>query len=544
MKKVLIGLHLFIWAWVSGLVWALSLPVNIENSGWIFSLFFFYTLSSIVILITQEEWAWECRQNVAIVRLTRSFYVASGVFGVWLALFVASSFAPGSSEFYKNRIKIVDVEQSEPSTVNFPDLDVTNAPLVSKDLALRKARVALSQAGDLASQVEVVNMTKQNVGGRLMWVGFLQPTGFFRWLDLDGSPGYITVSASDESDVQFVREIGGEQLALRYTSGAWFGDEAARKIRSAVGLSQDFVDLSEEIDDQGRPFIVASLVSKDFFGHGRSVTGVVVLDVQTGEVKQYSVDEAPVWVDIVQPDFLVQEQLEDAGEFAQGRFNFSDAGKFKVGELDQVYSTDGNSYYVGPIRSYKSTDGVTGFVFVDTQTGQATRYALSGTGEDNARAAGENSFPGRQFESSNPIPFNVGGTPTYVMTLSKGETVFAYALVSIENSTQFGVGESITEAYTAYATRLSKRGLSNELNSALEVKEGRVDRIMQDSKSGDFKILLSGDDVVITVPHDASPFVFVTKQGDEIKVSGTAYGQRLFNATMFSNTTLEGQGAV
>lgn len=74
-----------------------------------------------------------------------------------------------------------------------------------EELALQLAQKKLGERPALGSQVALYTATIQMVDGELVWVVPLYHSGFFKWLtNMDGTPGYIVVSATNTNDVRYV----------------------------------------------------------------------------------------------------------------------------------------------------------------------------------------------------------------------------------------------------------------------------------------------------------------------------------------------------
>ncbi|MEG1050155.1 MAG: hypothetical protein RSE24_06400, partial [Oscillospiraceae bacterium] len=72
-------------------------------------------------------------------------------------------------------------------------------------LAAKIAEKKLGEKPSLGSQVVLGTPTVQTVDGKLVWVVPLQHSGFFKWItNLQGTPGYIVVSATNPQDVDYV----------------------------------------------------------------------------------------------------------------------------------------------------------------------------------------------------------------------------------------------------------------------------------------------------------------------------------------------------
>ena len=106
-------------------------------------------------------------------------------------------------------------------------IDISQIPIVDEPLALQLAQKKLGERPALGSQVELQTATIQMVDGELVWVVPLYHSGFFKWLtNMEGTPGYIVVSATNTNDVRYV-----EGSKIKYHPGSYLLFDVARKVR-------------------------------------------------------------------------------------------------------------------------------------------------------------------------------------------------------------------------------------------------------------------------------------------------------------------------
>lgn len=225
-------------------------------------------------------------------------------------------------------------------------------------------------------------------------------------------------------------------------------------------MGTGITDFSFEIRDDGRPFWVVTQFTKRVGFGGADATGVVVVDAQTGNIQAYSINDAPSWVDRVQPHTFISTQLNDWGQYVHGWWNF--AGKDKMtttSGISLVFGADGQSYWYTGIQSVGADAGTMGFVLVNTRTKEARWYQVAGATETAAVETAE-SAPGVQSEgyvASNAILYNVAGVPTY-FTVLHGDNGLAqmYAFINVVNYSITGVGKSPRLALRDYQLKLSQ----------------------------------------------------------------------------------------
>ncbi|MDZ7548572.1 cell shape-determining protein, partial [Clostridium perfringens] len=110
-------------------------------------------------------------------------------------------------------------------------------------------------------------------------------------------------------------------------------------------------------------------------------TGVLVIDAQTGDSEVYDINDAPKWIDRIQPDRYIMNYIDKWGELVHGIFNFSDKDKLKTTEgMNLIYNNDTCYYYTG-ITSVGNDEGLVGFTLTTTRTGETSMYKTSGATE-------------------------------------------------------------------------------------------------------------------------------------------------------------------
>jgi hypothetical protein len=427
-----------------------------------------------------------------------------------------------------------------------PPIDIQKAPLVSNSMAMRAAEKKLSEVPALGSQVSIGTLTKQLVRGDLYWVAFLEHRGFFKWFSRGSTPGYVMVSANDPSDVQLVTELDGKPMNLKFLDSAYFGNNQVRHLYLSGFANKMLTAFSPEIDETGRPYTVATIFERKVLWRGAEAVGTVVLDVQTGEFKSYSVEDTPAWVDRIQPETFVRTQLEDRLYLIHGWFNPSDKDRLGVsGDLDLVYGADGRSYYFAGHTSVAREGGLVSFSLIDTRTKEATRFTMSGVTERVAKAAAEGANPEKKYEATNALPFMVDGVPTYVMALRDSTGIArSYAMVAIEDFQKVAVAETLAATARQFQAKLTmdKTRLDTATSSELAKVTARVIRKGSEVRGGNtsYLLVLKGHHgKLFAAGPDLAETLAVTNEGDEVEVKFGNSTARVVGLVSFRNLTLE-----
>jgi len=291
----------------------------------------------------------------------------------------------------------------------------------------------------------------------------------------------VMVSAVDSTKIHLVTAIrqssaGSDQkgpfepIALRYlTTETYFGDFVVRHARTNGYFHTGLTDYSFEIDNSGRPHWVISRYDRTIGFGGADVTGVVVVDAQTGNITDYTVAEAPLWIDRIQPESIVTQQLNSWGRYVKGFWN-AVLAKEDVVETTEgmslVYGADGGSFWYSGMQSAGADSGTNSFVLVNTRTKEARRYMISGANELTAKASAENAPGVREagYRGTWPIVYNVSGEATNFLTLKGGDgLVKMFAFVNVRNVEIVGVGRDMATAVRDYQNALIRGGKGSAL---------------------------------------------------------------------------------
>lgn len=472
-----------------------------------------------------------------------SLYLLPGLVGVGalLVVILLSIFTTWSLFHADAYVKQLGPETQTPVNVSLPPLKLDNAPLVSADMAMRVAEKRLADVPSLGSQVELSQPTKQVVRGELVWVSFLQFRGPFKWFADRMTPGYVVVSAVDPTRVKLVTELNGKKLSLRYLASAYFGDDVERHLYQSGLQGVGITDLSEELDDEGNPYTVATLYTHSVGFDGDEVVGVATVDVQSGEVKRYSLNDAPAWIDRIQPESFIKEQAENRGYLINGWLNPSDKDRMTVSTIDLVYASNGHAdYYVG-LTSLGKPMGLIGFMLVDSRTKAVKRYVMPGAAEGAAKAAAEGVMPEKHYSATNPLPFMLNSTPTYAMTLRDATGIArAYALVSMRDTSKVVVADSLQAADRQYQMKLGqdRTAVQNSTSVTARTLNGLVQLIGSDTRNGNTLYYLTVDSApgrIFMGSTDVSVEIALTRQGQKVAIEYEAGDTQVTSLVKFDN---------
>jgi hypothetical protein len=471
---------------------------------------------------------------------------------VWVIPFFSSSEMMNADQ-YKELIG--EVKESKFNEDVAP-IDVTKVRIVNQDIARKLVEKRLGQYPSVGSRVDVGAMNIQNINGTfkvrdmdgnvttlsfdnaLMWAGPLNHNGFMRWMQNDTTQGYVLASATNINETYLVTALcddTGENckdLSLRYLlSGSYFGDDINRHLYRNGYASTGLTSLSFEIEDgTGHPYIVATKYERTIgaFG-GDDAVGVVVVDIQTGDIVEYSIDDAPAWIDRIQPESFVSNQLDDYGQYVKGWWNATWGRKDSVivttPGMSLVPGADGESYWYTDMQSSGNDDGSVGYILTNTRTKQARYYKLERGGSnitaaksaiESAKGVVEAGYP-----ATDPILYNVGGVETYFSVLiGKNGLPAMYGFVDLETGNITGVGKNIRQALREYQKALSRSSGLGSVADLMDLEKVIVTITGVSQINGNYYIMIEGNSSQEfwgeSVEHVEMKW---TKAGDKVEIS-------------------------
>lgn len=351
-----------------------------------------------------------------------------------------------------------------PETGNFTEdiaeISYNQIPMLDSTSAQVLADRKLGELSDLVSQFEVDDYTTQiNYCDRPVRVTYLNYGDAFKWLNnvRNGIPAYIIIDmTTQEVTVQRIEE------GIRYSPSEYFFRDIYRHLRFQYP-TKIFGDVNFEIDDNGHPYWVASVVTKTIglFG-GEDVIGAVLTDAVTGESTYYDVADVPTWVDRVYSPVLMDSQYNFHGMYHNGFLNSI------FGQKQVTVTTKGYNYiainddvwmYTG-ITSVSGDESNVGFVLVNLRTKESKFYPVAGATEHSAMFSAQGAVQQYGYMSTFPLLLNVSGQPTYFMALKDdSQLVKQYAMVNVQQYNIVATGNSVAACERNYIQLLEENNI-------------------------------------------------------------------------------------
>lgn len=499
-----------------------KLPVlRVDFTSLYYVLAMFFVIAGILNIVFDRE-----EQRFTITN-KRNFKIAIGILAIAVVLPTLASTPIIRAKAYRNLLGTV--KESE-FTKDVSPVNVNEIRIVDEDMAMKLGDKKLGEVPAIGSVSKLGEFHIQKVKDKLYWVAPLVHRDFIKWVtNMSGTNGYVMVSANDPQDVKLVQKANGEDVKIVYQPDAYILQDLHRHVYINGGMSKGMADYTLEIDDNGKPFWVVSLYEHKVGFGGSNVNGTAIVDTKTGETKFYSIKDTPEWVDRIQPESFVVDQINSWGVYVNGFINsvISEKGVLKATEgTSLVYGDDDRSYWYTGITSAGGDESTIGFMLVDSRTKEAKLYKQPGATEMAAMKSAEGSVQEKNYEATFPVMYNILGQPTYVSSLKdKAGLVKRVVFVSVEDYNIVGVGRDKAEAMKNYKDALESGGSSLEIDESDEFDkelEGTVKRIAADTKNGNtvYYLTLDTDEGnIFYATSKISKELPLTKEGDKIKIT-------------------------
>jgi hypothetical protein len=342
---------------------------------------------------------------------------------------------------------------------------------------------------------------------------------------------------------------------MRYVPSALLNDNLYRHVYMTYGTEQ-ILETTLQLDDAGNPQYLCTLGRPTIGWSGQKVTGVVIVDPATGDMRRVDrgdFDKLPGWVSRVYPSELALAYNEWFGLYVHGVWNAIVTKRdVHVPARPEVFGLLAGARFVWFVdhTSPASDQSMTGFTYMDTVSGAIIYYTSSG-GEFNSRGAEDAvaSNPivrqGRLMPTQ-PLLYNAYGQNTWVVPLvaetGKFQTV---ALVQAKNG-HVVIGSSSSpspagDAFAQYAAFLGVPGATPAPASPAAGERafaGVLDRVA--AANGTLYFTLRGSNQVFSLSVADHPGVLLARSGDHVgfRSTGPSGGGAGASASAFADREL------
>jgi hypothetical protein len=433
------------------------------------------------------------------------------------ALFRADSYY----NYANQRVKVVDIETADnifPALIK--DGDTSKVPLYSEEEAYKKSKAELAKQTSLESQIAVrSSFTTQDVNDKLVYLGETYPRSVFK--RNAENQYYIVDRNNGNAEAYSAKEF-------KYMSGKYFSNNAIRFLRKNADGHVGGINL--ELDQNGKPYYVASILDRDFFCGYDVVEGVVVMDPTTGKMEEYDLDEVPDWVDRVYPEYLLLDYIKYYGKYSEGFFNAWFAQKNVIEPTTtetsipyEIIYIDGEAYLWTGMTSANadSSSNSNGIMLASLKTGEITYYKAPGVSERHAMSVAEDFVQEKGYAAGYPIPLKVNDVPAMFMIMrGSGDNIMGYSLVSYADYTKVAYSENLNDLITKFLSIMGKNNEIEQVSDAeLKTVKGVISNIASEVIDGRTVYYIQVEDQVYSANSLLNVNIVFAKVGDEVEIS-------------------------
>lgn len=391
------------------------------------------------------------------------FSIAALLFVSMIVLNVLGSEPLNASKF-RDQIKIVETSNFDDA---FDKVLLNQIPLIDWESAQRLGDKKIGNVQGLGSQFNInSDYTLVSSNNQIYRVSPLEYQDFIKWWQNrnDGIPGYIKVNVTDANDVDLIQLSDG----ITYSPSAFFSQDLLRHVRFTY-RTEILQDFSFEIDDNGNPFYVISVVEPEIgWFSGYDTVSVIVVDAISGDMEKYLIEDMPRWIDRAQPASIAWAQIDNWGYYVNGFINTM------LGQKDMIQTTDGynyinidnQTYMFSGMTSVGSDRSIVGFALINLRTKEASYFKIGGADEVSAMNSAAGQVQDLGYQATFPVLLNIQSVPTYFMSLKDAEGLIKqYAMVNVADYSLVGVGDTISETLKLYTNLLSNKGIVETIES-------------------------------------------------------------------------------
>ena len=492
MKKIAAGLGILLLAFV---YYYITLPaINIHESGfW----FFFGTVVVLLLVIYAVRKRLRSPQEIKSSKIMKA--------GMFLILAIIVVYGVGTllSSPIVNAKKYQQLVKPEERdfTEDIKEISYDQIPLLDKQSAELLGNRKMGSMVDMVSQFEVSGLYSQiNYQGQPYRVTPLVYASGIKWLtnQKEGIPAYIRIDMATQNT-----ELVKLDKPIKYSESEYFNRNIYRHLRFKYPTYM-FDQLSFEIDDEGTPYWICPVKKFNIglFG-GQTIGRVVLCNAQTGETKDYKIEDCPQWVDRAYPADLLLELYNYHGMLKNGFLNSV------LGQKGCLKTTDGNNYlaldddvwvYTG-VTSVSGDKSNVGFVLMNQRTMETRYYVCDGAQERSAMDSAEGQVQNLKYQAAFPLLLNISDQPTYFMALKDGAgLVKKYAMVNVQKYQTVAIGDTVAECEKNYEKLLADNGIASGVGTESDISmTGTIEKMAQAVIEGNshFYITLGGENAAV-----------------------------------------------
>lgn len=391
---------------------------------------------------------------------------------------------------------------------------VSTLPNIDSSLAEKKATTLFGETKGFGSEYQLGMFTDQIVDGKFVTVAPIEYNGFFKYNTnkSNGTPGFIVVDKESYSTTDNGTNMY-TNYNLKYLPSSYFGTDLLRHVYTSGYMTKEITVSGFELDDTLNPYWIINIYENTVAPYGlKRVTGVLTVDAQTGTINEYTLDNAPTWIDNIQDDDTIMQMVNNYGMYEQGFMNsmFAQSGVTQTTHGSRHLVINDVLYLFTGLTSVGADESISQILLINTRTLETSIYNVSGATEYVAMKSAEGKLQNYGYNATFPIPVNINNTATYFIPLKDTSGLIKhYTFVQISNHTVIGAGDTIEEAYSNYLSQLSSTDSDN-----LETIVGYISRI--NFVNGIGYIYINNQIYYSNSPQSSS--MIVSKEGDNVTI--------------------------
>ncbi|MCR4258465.1 hypothetical protein VMHJH2_08030 [Streptococcus uberis] len=416
---------------------------------------------------------------------------------------------------YAHVIKVKNADFKQ----DFPESNLSTLALLDRESAEKIGDTYLGTI-DKVSQFGISKDYRQiTIGKQPFRVSPLEYKSFWKWLTNRqvGINYYVKVNqTTGKAELVKLKE------AMKYSDSEYLFRDTKRHLRFLHPFTI-FGDPSFEVDDQGRPYYVATTYAPKFGLSSLDPNGAILLNAVTGKTKYYHLKDIPKWVDRVYSAENVISRVNDHYTYQKGYWNtvFSQTGVKQTTDSYNYITIGSNIYLYTGITSATADASNLGFILVNMRTREVTNYQLASATEKSAMTSAEGEVQEKGYSATAPTLVKLNGKAYYLVSLKDGGSlVKSYALVDAEDYQQVTVNNDIETLISQFTDRdTSGLSLNSSTGKKAKIVSGQVDHLASQIISGTtVYYILSGNDIYkVRASKDTPDELPFLKIGDHFK---------------------------
>ncbi|MFL4358568.1 hypothetical protein [Streptococcus uberis] len=416
---------------------------------------------------------------------------------------------------YAHVIKVKNADFKQ----DFPESNLSTLALLDRESAEKIGDTYLGTI-DKVSQFGISKDYRQiTIGKQPFRVSPLEYKSFWKWLTNRqvGINYYVKVNqTTGKAELVKLKE------AMKYSDSEYLFRDTKRHLRFLHPFTI-FGDPSFEVDDQGRPYYVATTYAPKFGLSSLDPNGAILLNAVTGKTKYYHLKDIPKWVDRVYSAENVLSRVNDHYTYQKGYWNtvFSQTGVKQTTDSYNYITIGSNIYLYTGITSATADASNLGFILVNMRTREVTNYQLASATEKSAMTSAEGEVQEKGYSATAPTLVKLNGKAYYLVSLKDGGSlVKSYALVDAEDYQQVTVNNDIETLISQFTDRdTSGLSLNSSTGKKAKIVSGQVDHLASQIITGTtVYYILSGNDIYkVRASKDTPDELPFLKIGDHFK---------------------------